>query len=129
LLLADACCGAPAFDAGFREMAARLFPDAKLEPIRPTTTCQREADGTGADDREAADNPAKPGGRRRLPRGSPALEAGRWMGGGRGCTAKYEPGGVPWRGTSRARPGHTRDSALQIATARCYIAEAVIAVV
>jgi hypothetical protein len=32
-LLSDACCGSPAFDAAFREMAARLFPGLKLEPI------------------------------------------------------------------------------------------------
>ena len=33
LLLGDACCGSKEFDAAFREMAAKLFPDAKLEPI------------------------------------------------------------------------------------------------
>jgi hypothetical protein len=35
LLLADACCGKPDFDRAFRTFAARLFPDAKLEPIPP----------------------------------------------------------------------------------------------
>jgi hypothetical protein len=35
LLLADACCGKPEFDRAFRTFAARLFPDAKLEPIPP----------------------------------------------------------------------------------------------
>jgi hypothetical protein len=33
LLFADACCGKAAFDASFRELVARLFPDKKLEPI------------------------------------------------------------------------------------------------
>ncbi|HEX4591659.1 MAG TPA: DUF4159 domain-containing protein, partial [Gemmataceae bacterium] len=35
LLLADACCGKTEFDRAFRTFAARLFPDAKLEPIPP----------------------------------------------------------------------------------------------
>ena len=35
LLLADACCGKSEFDRAFRTFAARLFPDAKLEPIPP----------------------------------------------------------------------------------------------
>ncbi len=35
-LFADACCGRKAFDAAFREMAAELFPDTKLEPLPPT---------------------------------------------------------------------------------------------
>jgi hypothetical protein len=33
VLLADACCGKPAFDKSFREFAAKLFPDKKLEQI------------------------------------------------------------------------------------------------
>ncbi|HAU37886.1 MAG TPA: hypothetical protein DCX07_09245 [Phycisphaerales bacterium] len=32
-LVADACCGEKAFDKSFREMAAKLFPDAPLEPL------------------------------------------------------------------------------------------------
>lgn len=32
-LFADACCGRETFDASFREMAASLYPDAKLEPL------------------------------------------------------------------------------------------------
>ncbi|HEY1378118.1 MAG TPA: DUF4159 domain-containing protein [Gemmataceae bacterium] len=35
LLLADACCGKAEFDRAFRTFAAKLFPDAKLEPIPP----------------------------------------------------------------------------------------------
>jgi hypothetical protein len=34
-LLADACCGKKAFDAAFRDMVAKLFPDKKLEQIPP----------------------------------------------------------------------------------------------
>jgi hypothetical protein len=33
LLLADACCGKPAFDSSFRALCSQLFPDKKLEPI------------------------------------------------------------------------------------------------
>ncbi len=33
LLFADACCGKPAFDAAFRQLAGQLFPGRKLEPI------------------------------------------------------------------------------------------------
>lgn len=33
ILLADACCGSPAFDKSFREMVHKMFPDRKLEPI------------------------------------------------------------------------------------------------
>jgi hypothetical protein len=33
LLFADACCGKKAFDASFRELVAKLFPDKKLELI------------------------------------------------------------------------------------------------
>ena len=33
LLFADACCGKKAFDTSFRELAAKLFPDKKLEVI------------------------------------------------------------------------------------------------
>ncbi len=35
-LLADACCGSPAFDTGFKKFAAELFPGRKLEPIPAT---------------------------------------------------------------------------------------------
>ena len=63
LLLADACCGKKAFDASFRAMVARLFPDKRLEQIPTsdelfgrelngsaiaTVRCRRErADGSG----------------------------------------------------------------------------------
>jgi hypothetical protein len=33
MLLADACCGKKEFDQSFRDFAAKLFPDAKLERI------------------------------------------------------------------------------------------------
>src|SRR5207245_7080388 len=36
LLFADACCGSNAFDASFRDLTGRLFPDKKLESIPPT---------------------------------------------------------------------------------------------
>src|SRR5262249_48099921 len=36
LLFADACCGRPAFDKGFRELAKKLFPGKELERIPET---------------------------------------------------------------------------------------------
>ena len=33
LLLADACCGQPQFDASFRKMMGKMFPENKLEAI------------------------------------------------------------------------------------------------
>ncbi len=35
VLFADACCGAPQFDAAFRELVAELYPDKKFERIPP----------------------------------------------------------------------------------------------
>jgi hypothetical protein len=35
LLLADACCGDEKFDKAFRKLMAEMFPDRKLEPIKP----------------------------------------------------------------------------------------------
>jgi serine/threonine protein kinase len=32
-ILADACCGEKAFDAGFRRLMAELFPEAKFKPL------------------------------------------------------------------------------------------------
>jgi hypothetical protein len=34
-LLAEACCGKPAFAAGFRQLMTELFPDTPLQPLRP----------------------------------------------------------------------------------------------
>lgn len=34
-ILAEACCGQKAFDAGFRALMARLFPDNPLKPLPP----------------------------------------------------------------------------------------------
>ena len=36
VLIADACCGSPQFDASFRKMIARAFPNAKFERIPVT---------------------------------------------------------------------------------------------
>ncbi len=36
VLFADACCGAPQFDKGFRQMIEQMFPDHKLQRIPPT---------------------------------------------------------------------------------------------
>jgi hypothetical protein len=66
LLLADACCGSKPFDTGFRKLVQQVFPDKKLELIKPDdelfskdingeaiqlVRCRRErADGQGANE-------------------------------------------------------------------------------
>ncbi len=118
LLLADAACGKPEFDAAFRTEVAKLFPDSKLVPIplddelysekilRPalTTVKRREkASGTGAD-AGFADLP-------------PALEGvkidGRWA----LIYSKYDLGCSLEGHRSSDCLGHTRESALRISTA------------
>jgi hypothetical protein len=47
LLFADACCGRAEFDRAFRAFAAKLFPDAKLEPI-PVNDVLYSAEVNGA---------------------------------------------------------------------------------
>lgn len=48
VLLADACCGSPEFNAAFRTFATQLFPEAKLEPIPPGDPLfGAEINGTG----------------------------------------------------------------------------------
>jgi hypothetical protein len=34
-ILAEACCGRPEFDKGFRELMSELFPDTPLQPLPP----------------------------------------------------------------------------------------------
>ena len=34
-IFAEACCGRPEFDRGFRELLTRLFPDTPLKPLAP----------------------------------------------------------------------------------------------
>ncbi|MGE3807112.1 MAG: DUF4159 domain-containing protein, partial [Gemmataceae bacterium] len=120
LLLADACCGRPAFDKSFRDMANKLFPDAKLERIPLTNElfskelnggqairlvkCRREnASGQGAD-KEINDVP-------------PFLEGikhkGRWV----VIYSKYDLGCALEKHQSPECLGHDYQSALKLASA------------
>src|SRR5205823_10814832 len=86
LLFADACCGKAEFDRSFRAFAAKLFPDAKLEPI-PTNDVLYSAEVNGSPivsvrvRRGRADGPGAEAEYRDAP---PALEGikvnGRWLG-------------------------------------------------
>jgi hypothetical protein len=119
LLLADACCGATAFDASFREFAARLFPEAKLQPIPPDDELYAEPlTGTALTSvrrrDKASDAGAADDGYRDVP---PALEGvkldGRWA----VVYSRYDLGCALEGHKSSDCLGHTRDSALQVATA------------
>ncbi|OWK43787.1 DUF4159 domain-containing protein [Fimbriiglobus ruber] len=118
LLFADACCGKPEFDEAFRAMVGKMFPDQKLRLIESndelysdklngtaiTTVKRREkTDGAGAD-----------GGFKELP---PYLEGimvdGRWA----IIYSKYDIGCSLEGHRSTDCLGHTRESALKLATA------------
>ncbi len=120
LLLADACCGKKEFDQSFREMIGKMFPDQKLEVIPPgdelysaklnggtaiTSVKRREKVGeAGSTDTGYKDLP-------------PYLEGvkidGRWV----VIYSKYDLGCALEGHKSTDCLGHTRDSALQLATA------------
>jgi hypothetical protein len=121
LLLADACCGSPRFDAAFRKFMEVLWAEEKLklEPIPPedelfsrelngrkivTVRCRRpSADGKGVDPvyRDVA----------------PALEGikynGRWV----VIYSKYDLGCALEHTTSSDCLGHDYDSAVRLGTA------------
>jgi hypothetical protein len=114
LLLADACCGRPEFDAAFRELMGKMFPTQKLTPIplddelfsggltgTPLAAVRRR-DQAGA------------AGFRDVP---PALEGikvdDRWV----VIYSKYDIGCALENHKSTDCLGHDRDSALRIGTA------------
>ncbi len=121
LLLADACCGSPAFDAAFRKFMQTLWAEEKLtlEPIPPsdelfsaelngqqikTVRCRRpKADGKGVDPEY-----------RQLP---PFLEGikhnGRWV----VIYSKYDLGCALERHKSSDCLGHDYDSAVRLGRA------------
>jgi|GEM_PF-168225 hypothetical protein len=117
LLLADACCGKPEFDQAFRALMQAMFPEQKLEPIPledelfsgklggpviRTVKRREKAGGDGVD-----------GGFRDLP---PALEGiklnGRWV----VIYSKYDLGCALEGHKATDCLGHTRESALNLAT-------------
>jgi hypothetical protein len=119
LLLADACCGSPAFDTAFREAMAKLFPEQKLQPIPADDELfKAELTGTPLTSVRRRDKASEAGaaddGFRDVP---PALEGikidGRWV----VIYSRYDLGCALEGHKSSDCLGHTRDSALQIATA------------
>jgi hypothetical protein len=119
LLFADACCGKKAFDASFRELVAKLFPDKKLEPIplndelfgkelngEPITTVRCR--------RERADQAGPEGGFRDVP---PFLEGiklhNRWA----VIYSKYDIGCALEKHQSTDCLGHDYPSAVKLGTA------------
>lgn len=123
-LLADACCGKKAFDASFREFAARLFPDKKLEPIPLSdelygkelngteirlVRCRREKEDGSGPETEYHDVP-------------PWLEGikhnNRWI----VVYSRYDLGCALEKHPSSDCLGHDHDSAIKLASAAVYYA-------
>ncbi len=118
LLLADACCGKPEFDAAFRAMVKKMFPDQPLQVIPPGDDLYSATlNGTEISTvkrREKADGAGPDGGFRDLP---PHLEGikvdGRWV----VIYSKYDIGCALENHKATDCLGHDRESALRLATA------------
>jgi hypothetical protein len=118
VLFADACCGSPAFDASFRDWMVKMFPDKSLEVIPETDDLYSDRlNGTAirtVKRREKADGSGPDGGFKELP---PYLEGikvdGRWV----VIYSRYDVGCALEGHKSTDCLGHTRESALQLASA------------
>jgi Domain of unknown function (DUF4159) len=118
LLLADACCGQPGFDASFRELVSQLFPDRKLEVVPANDELYSAAINgvplTSVKRREKASSADKDSGFADLP---PLLEGikidGRWA----VLYSKYDLGCAMEGHKSSDCLGHNRESALKLAGA------------
>ena len=123
LLFADACCGKPEFDAAFRDMVKQLYPDTPLELIPlDDELYSAEIGGTAlrtVKRREKAGGDGPDGGYRAMP---PHLEGvkvdGRWV----IIYSKYDIGCALEGHKATDCLGHTRDSALDLATAAALYA-------
>jgi hypothetical protein len=117
LLLADACCGSKEFDASFREMANKLFPEAKLEPV-PEEDFLYSADFNGTKiDRVKCRRPRDGSDKLELLDVKPSLEGirlgGRWV----VIYSKYDLGCALEKHPSADCIGHDHESALKLAGA------------
>lgn len=119
LILADACCGKPAFDSAFREFAKQLFPDKRLEPVPLTDELySKELNGTALTTvrcrTEVGAGTGKGGEFRDLP---PALEGirlnNRWV----VLYSRYDLGCALEKHQSTDCLGHDHASALRLGTA------------
>jgi hypothetical protein len=118
-LLADACCGRPEFDAAFREFAAKLFPDAKLEAI-PTTDPLYGAEINGAPITTVRIRKARPDGKgaeAEYTDSPPFLEGIRLNGRWAVIYSKYDIGCALENHQSSDCVGHDKNSALKLASA------------
>jgi hypothetical protein len=118
VLFADACCGSPAFDASFREMAAKMFPDKKLELIPDGDDLYGKAlngvEIRTVKRREKADGAGPDGGFKDLPPYLEGIKAdGRWV----VIYSKFDVGCALEGHKATDCLGHTRESALQLAAA------------
>lgn len=112
LLLADACCGSPAFDAAFRDFAKKLFPDNPLVAIPPTDPLFSAA--VAGSPITSVKVRTGPGGFDVAP---PALEGiavdGRWA----VIYSRYDLGCALEKHAAGDCKGHDHDSALRLAGA------------
>ncbi len=117
-LLADACCGAEAFDKAFREFAKKLYPDKKLEVI-PADDFFYSAKLNGAEISKLRCRTAKADGspESTFKDVTPMLEGiqidGRWA----VIYSRYDIGCALEKNKSSACKGYDPDSAMKLATA------------
>jgi hypothetical protein len=119
LLFADACCGKAEFDRAFRAFAAKLFPDAKLEPI-PVTDALYGGEVNGAPVlgvRVRRERPDGQGAEAEFRDAPPFLEGvklnGRWV----VIYSKYDIGCALEKHASSDCKGHDHASALRLGVA------------
>jgi hypothetical protein len=114
LLLSDACCGSLAFDGAFREFAAKLFPNGKLEPIPiDDVLFSTDLNGTRIESVKVRTGGAGAG----FDTQPPALEGikvdGRWV----VIYSRYDLGCALEKHASGDCKGHDYESALRLAGA------------
>jgi hypothetical protein len=115
LLLADACCGSPAFDRAFRRFARQLFPDHKLERVPPADELfGKELNGVALTEQNVRCRRVRNGPMQAM---APWLEGikldGRWV----VLYSKYDLGCALERSLSSDCVGYDPDSALRVAGA------------
>jgi hypothetical protein len=118
-MLADACCGKKAFDAAFRDLVAKLFPDKKLEPIPLTDDLfSKELNGTAITTVRCRTEQPGPSGQAAAYRDVPPFLEGiklnnRWA----VIYSKYDLGCALEKHQSTDCLGHDHPSALRLAGA------------
>jgi hypothetical protein len=117
LLLADACCGSKEFDSAFREMAAKLFPEAKLELIPEDDELYSARLNGSKIDRVKCRRPREGQTQLELQETKPALEGIRWAGRWVVIYSKYDLGCALEKHPSSDCVGHDHESALKLAGA------------